>query len=375
MFDILGLVGQMERQGADVTHLEIGDTEGFDNTVLREFVVARARSERFGYSPSGGEPRLREVVAAILEEELGRTLEVERIAIAPANFLISQALASVTYPGSKVLLPDPGFPTYRLSAEFLDLDARYYNTISKHLGLDGNDHQDWVESEPPVVVIINNPNNPLGHGAPWDHYRDLIDTARRAGSWLLFDETYKNLCYDENMGQPPDVDDERCIRIYTMSKEHAVPGLRIGYCVAAPAVVDVINRFTSLTVSCLPSFVQLAVADYLESPMAKSYVSELRYSMTDRLAYLRDAFETAGLSSSLVIQPNAGFYAMIKTSNERTAAEALLHEDGVATCPGSGFGSNCTESIRVSLAGKSDEVREGIDRLVRVLADHLQVDS
>jgi aspartate/methionine/tyrosine aminotransferase len=368
MFEILDNARRMESLGVDVKHLEIGDTEGFDNRVLREHVVARARSERFGYSPSGGEPRLREIVADILARELGRGVDRDEIAIAPANFLILQAMAAVTHTQSQILIPDPGFPTYRLATDFLGLDAKSYDTVHMHLSLDRDSHREWTEDDCPSMVVINNPNNPLGHGAPWMHYQGLVEAARRTRSWLLFDETYANLCYDQSMGDAPGVDEDRCIRIYSVSKEHAVPGLRMGYALAPMDVIDTINRFTSLTVSCLPSFLQLAVADYLESDQSKAFVIELRENMIDRFRYLEECFDANGLSSSLIIRPNAGFYAMIRTPGEVTAAETMLVADGIATCPGAGFGLNSTESVRISLAGRLDAVREGIDRLADVLA-------
>lgn len=369
MFEALDLVRGMESLGVDVTHLEIGDTDGFDNVILREYLVARAKSVRLGYSPSGGEPRLREVVADMLAKKIGDNVAIDEIAIAPANFLILQAMAAISRPGCEILLPDPGFPTYRLAAEFLDLEIRCYDTIRKHLGLEGNDQKGLPKHYCPDSIVISNPNNPLGHGAPWRHYQDLIGQAEKAGSWIIFDETYINLCYDESMGLPIEVDREQCIRIFSVSKEHAAPGLRIGYCLAPRDIVETINRFTSLTVSCFPSFVQLAVADYLESDLSRRFVKELRESMKERFVYLEECFEAKGLGSSLVVQPNAGFYAMIRTPGQIDVSERILETHGIATCPGVGFGINSAESIRVSLAGRVDEVRTGIERLADVLAD------
>ncbi|MAQ55226.1 MAG: hypothetical protein CL719_10280 [Chloroflexi bacterium] len=368
MFDILSMAHEMDLSGNDVKHLEIGDTEGFENFALREHLVARAKSERLGYCPSGGEPRLREVVAEMLTNDLGRSVEADQIAIAPANFLILQAMAAISKPQSGILLPDPGFPTYRLAAEFLNLDVSTYNTIQKHLGSEDLETTAFAEGYQPAMVVMSNPNNPLGHGAPWSRYEKLLKDAQQGESWLLFDETYVKLCYDQSMGDPPAVDEERCIRIYSVSKEHAVPGLRMGYCLGPREVIDVINRFTSLTVSCVPSFIQLAVADYLESDRSKSFVREVHEEMKKRFRMLEERLEANGLDSSLVIRPNAGFYAMIRTPGSRESAEEMLKMDGVATCPGSGFGSNSAESIRVSLAGSLEAVLEGIDRLAGALA-------
>ena len=375
MFDILSMVREMESFGNDVKHLEIGDTEGFENLALREHLVARAKSERLGYCPSGGEPRLREVVAEMLTQDLGRSVEADQIAIAPANFLILQAMAAISQPQSGILLPDPGFPTYQLAAEFLNLDVSTYNTIQHHLGSEDLETTAFAEGYQPTMVVISNPNNPLGHGAPWSRYDQLLKDAQQVESWLLFDETYVNLCYDQSMGDPPEVNEERCIRIYSVSKEHAVPGLRIGYCLGPRDVIDVINRFTSLTVSCLPSFIQLAVADYLESDHSKSFVRELHEEMKKRFLILEERLEANGLDSSLVIRPNAGFYAMIRTPGSRVSAEEMLKMDGVATCSGAGFGSNSAESIRVSLAGRLEAVVEGIDRLAGALAARPQLTS
>jgi aspartate/methionine/tyrosine aminotransferase len=124
MFDVLELANAQASQGNYVARMEIGDTPGFVNESIHELLQVGAK-EPHRYSPSSGEPQLIEQVFATQWNKYSPSKY--GICIAPANFLISAALLATTTPGDLVLLPNPGFPTYKLACDFLGLRVAYYD--------------------------------------------------------------------------------------------------------------------------------------------------------------------------------------------------------------------------------------------------------
>jgi aspartate aminotransferase len=365
MFDVLSLARIRESSGNYVARMEIGDTPGFHNDYVHELITKYSTSP-FRYSPSRGESLL---IKKVLETQWP-TYSEENIVIGPANFLITAALASVTSPGDLVLLPDPGFASYKLSADFLGLDIAHYPVYKNGESFLPNLGEFILALDKrPKVVMVNNPSNPLG--VAFDSYlvleslKDLPDL----GVDIVFDETYINLVYDET---PVDIKDFPGIRIRSFSKEHCAPGLRIGYASAKPELATVMADLMSLSISCVPQFIQFAVAEYLGSQESSNFTLRLRTEMSRRLKYVAEVLPVDVLKTS----PNAAFYSLLNTGR-RNGEEAFkfLLDRNVSTCPGSKFGENSKNSVRVSLAGNSQRFEEDVEMLRSGIADWLEIQN
>jgi aspartate aminotransferase len=290
----------------------------------------------------------------------------ENVVIGPANFLITAALASKTSPGDYVLLPDPGFATYKLAADFLGLRVVYYpvyesgESVFPNLG-------DFVKGMKvrPRAIIVNNPSNPLGVAFKNSIVRTSLENFPELGIELIFDETYINLVYD---GTSTSIDDLPAIRLRSFSKEHCAPGLRIGYAVADKDAASNMGDLMSLSISCVPQFIQFAAAEYLGSNESREFTGKLRTEMARRLKFVANSIPN-GLMKT---EPNAAFYALIDIGERGgDAAFNRLLERNVSTCPGSKFGQNSKNSLRVSLAGSSETFELDIEMLSSGLRDWL----
>jgi len=362
MFDVLTMANAREAKGHYVARMEIGDTPGFQNEVIHHLIEKYASSP-FRYSPSRGEIAL---INKVIETQWPNYSE-ENVVIGPANYLITAALASKTTEGDTVLLPDPGFATYKLSAEFLGLNPVYYpvyqNGVPNFPNLD-----DLVSNLKvrPKAIIVNNPSNPLGHAFSNDTVLKSLKNLPELGVEIIFDETYVNLIYDKtdaNLNLIP------ATRIRSFSKEHCAPGLRIGYAVGERTVAITMADLMSLSISCVPQFIQLAVADYLGSPESLLFTSNLKEKMSHRIEYLSKLLPKGVLQN----KPNAAFYALLNTgikSGDDTFNYLL--ENNVSTCPGSKFGEKSNNSVRVSLAGSENNFQKDIEMLTIALKNWLE---
>jgi aspartate/methionine/tyrosine aminotransferase len=346
MFDILAKANAKEISGDYVARMEIGDTPGFRNVQIEE-LLKKFSTTPHRYSPSRGESALINVLFKKEWPEIDS--RYNGISIAPANFLIMASLASITSPGDVVLIPDPGFPTYELVCKFLKLKIQRYSSLPT----DGElriSNLEFFSEDKPKVIIINNPSNPIGLAYDGKSISSFLNSIANSEVKVIIDETYVNLVYDDVDAYIPDID---AIRIRTFSKEYCAPGLRIGYCLASNIISQKISDFISLTISCTPKFIQLAVAEYLESSESTNFNKEIKKEMIRRFKMLKEIMPT----NSLLTNPNAGFYALIKTGNAEKAFDFFL-ENNVSTCPGTRFGDTTKGALRISIAGNSNNIEK-----------------
>lgn len=359
MFDVLSMARERENSGHYVARMEIGDTPGFHNNHIHE-LITKYSSSPYRYSPSRGEEIL---INSVIETQWPHA-SGENIVIGPANFLITASLASKTTPGDFVLLPDPGFASYKLAADFLGLNIVYYpvyeNSEAKFPILG-----DFVKNLKvrPKAIIVNNPSNPLGIAFSNNVVQKSLENFPELGIEIIFDETYINLVYD---GTVTAIENLPATRLRSFSKEHCAPGLRIGYAFADKGSARNMGDLMSLSISCVPQFIQFAVAEYLNSNESLAFTRNLGLEMAYRLKYAAGAIPQ-GLMRT---EPNAAFYALISSGEQggESAFDFLL-ERNVSVCPGSKFGSNSRNSFRVSLAGSSDTFEFDIQMLADALSE------
>jgi aspartate/methionine/tyrosine aminotransferase len=353
MFDVLTLANKREQSGHYVARMEIGDTPGFKNSAVNKLLLKYSQ-EPHRYSPSKGEPFLIDVLFETQWKQFSKANY--DISVAPANFLIMAALAAVTSPGDTILIPDPGFPTYKLACDFLGLKTLSYSLYPKNSNVFPTiNYLDSDIKNQPKVIVLNNPSNPLGIAYSGEQISSALKSLIDNNVQMIIDETYINLIYDSTMALIPNVD---AIRIRTFSKEHCAPGLRVGYVLANKKYSKTIADFISLTISCAPRFIQMAIADYLSSDQSsifrESVITEMKRRHELLLGLLPD--------DAMLVKPNSAFYAMIETGNNEESFNFFL-ERNVATCPGSKFGFAANTALRISIAGNSDDLGRDFEML------------
>jgi len=357
MFEVLSRASELERTGIYVARMEIGGTAGFENATIKDLLAKHSYGSH-QYSPSGGEPLL---IEAVRSSQWPDDENHSEVTIGPANFLITAALAAVTSRGDWVLLPNPGFPTYKLACDFLGLNILYYSSFE----LQNNSTEVFQnvgnsDLPAPKVAIINNPSNPLGLAASGELISQMLKKLELLNIQIILDETYVNLVYSD---LDPIVSWPNSIRIRTFSKEHCAPGLRIGYILSNSDVSNTIKNLMSLTISCVPRFIQLAVAEYLCSNARLDFIEQVCDGMSRRFSFFKSAIPRY----ILPIPPNSAFYAFLRIGDDKHAFEYLLSKH-VSTCPGSQFGEYGSNWIRVSLAGLESTFEKDVSMLSNALA-------
>lgn len=366
MFEILAAAQELEQGGTPVIHLEIGDTKGFVNPHVVRELRAVTENPQLGYVASGGTPALRQAFARQYAQEKGVAFTERHVVVAPANALISQYLGVTCDPGDAVLIPDPGFPTYFLGAEFNGLRVVTYPLDpADGWNPDPEGVERLVRDNPGIrCLLVNSPSNPLGTVMAPDRLDALLDVADRHGLHCLFDETYKNLVFDGETPAPrhrPGV-----TYLYSLSKDAAAPGLRVGCAVSENTeLIGKLVDYSSLLFSCGPGLMQEAALAYVSQDDSAEFARGIREEIAGRVEKADKILgDVAGLS---YVRPSAAFYLFLDISSTglgaREFAYRALRERQVCVCPGDSFGQRGAGCVRVTLAGDPTELEEGLRRL------------
>ena len=322
------------------------------------------------YTHTQGLIGLRERLAEKLQRVNGYTVPPEQIACASGGVgAISAAMAAILEPGDEVLLPDPGWPNYRMMPPWLGARSVFYPLQLEHDFLPDLEQMEWLVSARTRALVINSPSNPTGAVFPRPVIEALAEFAIRHNLWLISDECYDQILFEgEHVSPASFLDDGRVISVYTFSKTYAMTGWRLGYAVGEPGLIDTVTKVLESNTSGPSTIAQKAAEAALDGPQDR--VQEMVAAYARRRDIAVDLLQEEGL---LVSVPHGAFYVMAAVSatgmSSRDFALRLVAERGVSVAPGTAFGAVGAGAVRISLASSDDDLREGISRLAQAVRD------
>lgn len=362
-------------QGRDVIELTIGEPDVPAPPALTEVAVAALRAGRTGYSDGRGEAGLRRALAERYSHSAGRTITEDQILCLPGTqTALFALLLGLGDAGTEILVGDPMYATYEGV-----IRAGGAVPVPVPLHPDRGFRMDAADLAARVTprsraILLNSPHNPTGAILSRDDLRAIGEVAKAHDLWILSDEVYEDLVFEgAEFLSPlafPDLAD-RVVVASSISKSHAMPGLRSGWLVA-PA--DFAAQLLPLSETMLFGN-QPFIADMTEaavrapSPVAAGMCR--RFAARARL--LKSRLEGDG--PLRVHAPQAGMFALIDvrgTGLDGAAFAAdLIEATGVAVMPGTSFGASLGDWVRVALTVDDDRFAEACDRIAahaRILA-------
>ena len=345
--DIVVAAKKLEQKGKKIEYLNIGDPVkyGFqppDN--VKEALINAVRNGENYYSDSEGLPELR---TAIAEKEHAKGLSVSGDDILVTNGVsegLDMVISSIVDEGDEVLLPGPYYPPY---ASYVRLRGGIPVEFTVDLNNSTPDIDDIRSKITPktVAICLISPNNPTGAVFNEKSLKELVDVANEHNLYILCDEIYDQIVYDEKfVGIGKVAGDSPVIILNGFSKVHLMSGWRIGYLAfnQSPQLHEIRENLPKLArvriASNLP--VQKAALESLRGPQEyiTEFVSELKKR---RDLVIKRLNSIPGLSCS---NPKGAFYAFPKIETNRYSSDKefvlkLLETKGVLTVYGSGFGT------------------------------------
>jgi len=215
------------------------------------------------------------------------------------------------------------------------------------------------------MIVVNFPHNPTGVTLTLEQQRELIRLASRVGAYLVWDAAFGELTYEQPPLPSPGLLYERAISMGTLSKAYGLPGLRLGWCIAAPDVLARFVRLRDYLTLHLSPLVELVARRAIESAEVL-LAPRLRQAARNRQHLEQWMSRQEGRASW--VRPAAGVCAFPRldgVADVDAFCRRLIADDGVLLVPGSCFGR--PEHARLGFGGASRDLEEGLRRLGEAL--------
>jgi aspartate/methionine/tyrosine aminotransferase len=369
-FETLAKARALERQGRHIIHLQIGEPD-FDTPEHIRQAAKDALDKGFThYGPSAGQYELRQAIAKHQSEVQGYEIAPERVIVTPGGKpVMFFTIMALIEEGDEAIYPNPGFPIYESMINYMGGKAVPVPLKEEFdFSLDVDDLRRLITKRT-KLIIVNSPNNPCGSVIPKDDLRRIAELAAEHDIAVLSDEIYKDMYYEgqhESITQFPDMVG-RTVILDGFSKSYAMTGWRLGYGIFPEWMVDAVTKLMTNSVSCTSVFSQMAAVAALEGP--KDFTRNMMKEFTARRDLIVEGLNS--LPGVTCRVPGGAFYAFANVKgtgmSSREFADKALNQAGVALLSGTAFGKYGDGYIRISFANSQANLREGIERLRKML--------
>lgn len=360
-------VAQLNAQGMDIISLAIGSPDQPPSDATIETLCREARCpDAHGYQPTCGIPQLREAMAQFYARWYGVSLdpltEIQPL-IGSKEGILHVTLALVN-PGERVLVPNPGYPTYTSLSRLLGCEVCYYDLLPEHGWQPDFEALERMDLTGVKLLWCNYPHMPTGAAARCKTYEQLVDFGRRHGIVIVNDNPYSFILGQERLSilQVEGARDV-CIEFNSLSKSHNMPGWRVGMIATNAQFIQWILRVKSNIDSGTFRPLQLAAATALENSDEWHTAANVdvyarrRHIAEEIMRALGCTFDPSQVGMFLWGRiPDC--YADVEVLTER-----ILHEARVFLTPGFIFGSNGQRYVRISLCASETRMAEALQRI------------
>ena len=375
------LYKEMKANGVDVIGFAAGEPDFPTPDYIKYAGMAAIVHDETRYTPATGTLALKKAVCKRLKEDLGLDYEPANIVCSSgAKHCLYIALRAIINPGDKVIIPTPAWVTYNEMVKMVGAEpVTIVCTEAENFKLTPEKLEAAI-TDKTKCVMLNNPSNPTGMLYSREELQGIADVCVKHDLFIIADEIYYKLLYDgreftsiASLGE--DVK-ELTIIINGVSKSYAMTGWRIGYIAADKRVVSVMSKYLSHSTGNPSAPAQAASVAALNAP--QDTVEEMRKAFEKRRDYMVERMnQIPGVSC---LKPEGAFYVMMNISkligktlhgqvinNADDFGDIFLKEGLVCIVPCTGFGD--PNFLRWSYATSMENIKEGLDRLERFLAE------
>ena len=366
-YQVLAKAQELERQGRDIVHLEIGqpDFPTFPNVSqagIRAILDGHTR-----YTPPVGMRELREAIARDAGSRRGMAFEADQVVVGPGAkpnlFFPTMALVEE---GDEVIYPDPGFPTYEAMIKVaggvpVAVPLLEKNQFSFDLGA-----FDKLINERTKLIILNSPSNPTGGVIPPADLEHIASQAERYGCWVMSDELYTRIVYDGlealSIASLPGMK-ERTIIVDGFSKTYSMTGWRLGFGIMPKELATRVDLLLTHSIGSTAHFTQFAGLEAVTGPQDMVEVMVTEYQR--RRDVIVDGLNN--IPGFTCQKPQGAFYAFPNITStgmgSSELANLILEKAGVALLPGNSFGEYGEGYLRLSYANSIENIEKGLEQI------------
>jgi LL-diaminopimelate aminotransferase len=360
-------IRELVAEGRDIIRLDIGSPDLPPPTFIVDAMYQSMKDPaHHGYGGYYGTPELRKAIAVYYEDRFGVRLDPEKEVtplIGSKEGIANVALAFVN-PGETVLVPDPGYPTYRLGTLLAG-----GVTVSMPLLAESGFLPDLDAIPPEVarsakIIWLNYPNNPTGAVASLEFFERVVAFARRYDVLICHDNPYCDIVFDgykaPSLLQVPGAM-EVALEFNSLSKTYNMAGWRVGMAVGNASAVEALARTKTNIDSGIFRPIQDAAGVALTGD--QSWLTDRNEIYRKRRDLILATLQEIGIQADKAM---ASLYIWAKVPHGCSSAEyarRLLEDAGISIAAGSAFGAHGEGYVRISLGMSTERIREAMERL------------
>ena len=322
------------------------------------------------YTANRGLLELRQEISKFHKEHYDQVYDPENeiIVTIGGSEAIDLSMRALLNPGDEVIVLDPNYVAYGPSVTLSG--GKIVPLVLK----EENEFKILPEDLKKVItpktkaMIINYPSNPTGGVMTYEDYAKLVDIIHNSGIYVISDEIYAELSFDQkfaSLSQFPEIRDQ-IIVVNGFSKAFAMTGWRLGYCLSNKTVSETMNKIHQYVIMSAPVMSQYAGIEALKNGYDDVLIMKEDY--LKRRNFLVNRLNRMGLKTNM---PHGTFYVFCNITStgmdSETFCERLLKEYKVACVPGNAFGPSGEGFIRISYAYSIDHIKEAMNRLEQFL--------
>ncbi|MCR5312244.1 MAG: aminotransferase class I/II-fold pyridoxal phosphate-dependent enzyme [Bacteroidaceae bacterium] len=364
-------VAKLNAEGKNIISLAIGSPDMPPSAETIDVLCENAkRPDAHGYQPTMGIPELRNAMAKFYKRwydvELNPATEIQPL-IGSKEGILHVTLAFCN-PGDKVLVPNPGYPTYTSLSKILGQQIVNYDLLESNGWQPDFEQLEKMDLSGVKLMWTNYPNMPTGGRATRELYEKIVAFAKKHDIVVVNDNPYSFILNkDEHLSilQIPGAKD-CCIEFNSMSKSHNMPGWRVGMAATNSTFIQWILKIKSNIDSGTFRPLQLAAAQAYDNTEAwHTHANIETYATRRKIA--EEIMNTLGCKFDPT-QQGMFLWGRIPDSyaDVEDLTEKILHEARVFLTPGFIFGTNGKRYLRISLCAKDENMQEALRRIKEV---------
>ena len=363
-------VARLNAEGKDIISLAIGspDMPPSKQTIDKLCAVAN-EPDAHGYQPTSGLPELHSAMAGFYKRTYGVDLDAktEVQPIIGSKEGIMYVTLAFCNPGDKVLIPDPGYPTYTAVNKLFGTQIVNYDLREDNGWQPDFDKLEKMDLSGVKVMWSNYPNMPTGGNARRETFDRLVAFAKEHDILVVNDNPYSLILNEHPMSimQVPGAKD-CCIEFNSMSKSHNMPGWRVAMIVGNKNFISWMFKIQSNIENGTFRGIQLAAAEAFNTNTPEWHRENNIENYRRRRVIAEDIMKALGCTFD---PKQVGMFLWGKIPDRyadvEDLTEAVLHKASVFITPGFIFGNNGKRYIRISLCAKDDKMKEALERIIK----------
>lgn len=364
-------IARRNANGEDIISLAIGSPDMPPSTQTIETLCREARNPSgHGYQPTAGMLEMKEAMAGWYKRwfnvDLDPKTEIQPLIGSKEGIL--HVTLTFCNPGDKVLIPDPGYPTYSSLSKILGCEVIKYDLTAATGWQPDFDALEAMDLSNVKIMWTNYPNMPTGAPARKETYERLVAFALKHGILIVNDNPYSFILGQEHLSIFQ-VENAKscCIEFNSMSKSHNMPGWRVGMLAANENFIRWILKIKSNIDNGTFRAIQLAAAEAYrnDDEWHQKYNVDI---YRERRTIAEEIMTALGCTFD---PEQVGMFLWGRISdryaNVEDLTEKVLNEAHIFITPGFIFGKNGERYVRISLCAKPEKMKEALERIKQIM--------